>query len=237
MVVSISRSLDITTETGEKDTMAKKNTLAKPQSQKSNGTTKSPSQACDPNNLRHAALHEAGHAVSAVVLGMNLKKVFIKQCPTTGVSVGFTELGRLTADDLAGKGEEAAMPHLIQCVSGSLAEAQENPAADESFGDYLDFLDAKSIAESAICEPTEMDKDTTGTTPAERRRKDGALEVFTSALEKAENLLDEHLQAVLEVADLLSQKKKLTGKKVVAIVNAARAASSSGLPPRPRLTS
>jgi hypothetical protein len=237
MVVSISRSLDITTETGEKDTMAKKNTLAKPQSQKSNGTTKSPSQACDPNNLRYAALHEAGHAVSAVVLGMNLKKVFIKQCPTTGVSVGFTDLGGYTADDLAGKGEEAVMPYLIQCFTGPRAEFRENLTVTKTFAFAMDHQDAYHVAHHAICELTHRDKGTIGATQAEVNWKAvSRSRMLLIAWLKAGMLLDVHWQAVLEVADLLRQKKKVTSKKVAAIVNAARAASNSCIAPRPRLT-
>src|SRR4051812_27583171 len=108
MVLSIGRPLDITADTRASKSMAKKNTLGKPPSQRGNRVAKASSKACDPNNLRYTALHEAGHSVLAVVLGIKLKKVFIKQCPTTGVSVGFTVLGRHTAADLAGKGAEAA---------------------------------------------------------------------------------------------------------------------------------
>jgi hypothetical protein len=251
MVFSIRRPLDITTDTGANDTMAKKNSLGKPQSQKSNGATKSPSKACDPNKLRYTALHEAGHAVSAVVLGLTLKKVFIKQCPTTGVSVGFTDLGRHIADDLAGKGGEAAMPYLIQCFTGPRAERNENPAATKTFAFALDQQDAShvahlaiceltrrdNVAHLAICELTRRDNGTIGATPADFRRKEiSRARILVTAWLKAGMLLDEHWQAVLEVADLLRQKKKLTGKEVAAIVNAARAASSSCLAPRPRLT-
>lgn len=54
-----------------------------------------------------------------------------------------------------------------------------------------------------------------------------------AASEKAGKLLAEHWQAVLEVADLLIQKKEMSGEEVAAIVNTARAVSNSNPPPQP----
>jgi hypothetical protein len=222
MVFSISRPLEITTDMGANDTMSKRRTPGKPSSRRSNKATKALTKSGDPKGLRFTALYAAGRAVSAIVLGMNLDKVFIKQCPTTGVSVSFTELVGHHADDLAGKGGEAVMPHLIQSVAGLLVEIKENPAATKTFAFALDHEAALNAAVLAICELTDMGDGTMGATAAEQKRKEASLiELFNAAVDKAMELLAEHWDAVLEVADLLCRKKALSGYEVAAIVNGA----------------
>jgi hypothetical protein len=246
-VSPINQPFHINTDTGANDTMAKKNFLGKPQSHKSNGARKSSSKACDPKKLRYTAVHEAGHAVLAVILGFTLENVFIKECPRTGVLVGFTHLARHTADDLAGKGGAAALPYLIQCFAGPRAERNENPAATQTFAYAMDQQDAYHVAHLAIfgltcsdyaarlaiCESIRWNSRTIGPIPAELRRKEICrARILVTAWLKAGKLLEEHWEAVLEVAALLRQKKKLTGEKVVAIVNAFRAVPGSN-PPQP----
>jgi hypothetical protein len=101
--------------------MAKKHTLGKPPSQRGNRAAKALPNGYDPNDRRYIALHEAGHAVSAVVLGKKLKKVNIKsRVVPGGVSVGFTDSGRLELMEVAGMGEEQGQRTLNSCPCNHL---------------------------------------------------------------------------------------------------------------------
>jgi hypothetical protein len=222
MGFSIRSPSEIITATGANNSMAKKNPHGGPQNRKTNGARKAPSKSGDPKHQQYTAIHETGHAVAAVDVGMNLKKVVIEQCPTTGVSVGFTDLGHFTASDLVRKGTEVAMPSLIQCFAGVLAEMKENPAATETFAFAQDQQDAYHAAIAAICELSDMGNGMMVATPLELRQKTACLDaLWHAAEEQARKLLAEHWQAVLEVAELLRQKKTLSGKNVAAIVNSA----------------
>jgi hypothetical protein len=101
------------------------------------GTAKAESsQGYDPNDPRFVAVHEAGHAVSAIVLGLNLASVDIKRrrLPDGGISMGFTDTGKTGLEDIGGKGEEAALPHVIQSLTGALAESKVNERLMECNG-------------------------------------------------------------------------------------------------------
>jgi hypothetical protein len=209
--------------------MAKKNKLAKPQSQKSNRATKAPRKSNNPQDLRFVAVHEAGSAVVAVVLGLDLEEVVLWPHPkVAGWWVGCTDLSPQTDCDMEGCGEEAAMPQLIWCTSGTLAELWENPAVPDTLGCFRDFANFNIVFESATSGLTETDEGTTGDTPADRERKDAAFHArMAAAREKALALLNEHRQAVLDVTDVLMRKKRLSGKEVAAIVHAARSVPRS----------
>jgi cell division protease FtsH len=214
--------------------MANKRTPGKPPSQSGNRARMAPGKSRDPNDLRYVALHEAGHAVAAVVLGLSLKKVFIKQCPTTGVRVGFTDSGGLTDNHLPSVFEKEMEARLIQCYAGFRAEIKENPAASKTFRFALDEEDAYRVFVLEFCESTDPDVGTIEDVLAYFRRHGfPTAHVVASFRREARELLAKHWQAVLEVADLLVQKKALSGKEVAAIVNAARAVSSSNPLPQP----
>jgi hypothetical protein len=71
------------------------------------------------------AMHHAGHAVSAVVLGLGLKFVDLtpRRSADGRIRVGCTVIEEIDAGVIYGKGEEAVFPHLIQCFAGGLAES------------------------------------------------------------------------------------------------------------------
>src|SRR5690349_2619245 len=73
--------------------MAKRTKLGKPPSQRGNRLQREqPPDDSEDDDIRFIATHEAGHAVSASVLGMNLFKVDIKRrrMPDGSMSLGFT---------------------------------------------------------------------------------------------------------------------------------------------------
>jgi hypothetical protein len=68
----------------------------------------------DPDDIRYCAMHEAGHAVAAVLLGIRLNGVDLKRRPEAdgAVSVGFTD-APVPSRAIAGGGRaspEATMP-------------------------------------------------------------------------------------------------------------------------------
>jgi hypothetical protein len=180
----------------------------------------------DPNDVFYIAVHEAGHAVACVVLGLDLKSVEVKRYPLpSGIeSAGFTDSARVMASDLTGKGEKAAMPHLINIYAGPSAERMVNPRMHEYTGHHADLEDAERVAAYAICNLT-VEGDRTGFTEAEMERNkprlDALLELAKAA---ADRLVKDLSQTIFRVADLLKDRKELTGYEVAEIVKAKGAA-------------
>jgi hypothetical protein len=179
----------------------------------------------DPDALKYVAIHEAGHAVSAIVLGIDLNSVDIKRRRLPGViSVGFTSTKRLSLGDVAGKGEGVALPHVIQSFTGPIAESMVNPFVCEFGGDEKDRADARLIAAAAICEVTTMPDGSRGVTPDELERHRPRLEaLFDSAVSAAYDLVVEYWPAIETVAALLVDREQLSRDEVAAIVDGSRA--------------
>jgi hypothetical protein len=107
----------------------------------------------DPDDPLFVAVHEAGRAVAATVLGLPLKSVDVqgRREADGSVSAGFTDMPVDTADVLA-KGE-AALPWLVQVMAGVVAEEAVNPLASKYDGHRRDREQANRIAKVAICTP------------------------------------------------------------------------------------
>ena len=71
-----------------------------------------------PVELRKTAFHEAGHAVSAIVLGLELRSVDIKlrQHPDGGISLGTTNCPGIANADLLGQSD--AIPSQLPAQLG-----------------------------------------------------------------------------------------------------------------------
>jgi hypothetical protein len=184
-------------------------------------------QPYDPNDPRFVATHEAGHAVSAIVLGFGLKSVDIKRRRVPGIpgglSMGFTDSGRVDVEDVAGKGEEAALPHIIQSMTGNMAEARVNHRLAECNGHEADMRDASRVAVVAICEATERGDGRLEITPEEIERNAVRLQaLWERATSAAARLIDAHWPAIERVAALLLQRESLAGDEVAAIVDEGR---------------
>ena len=176
----------------------------------------------DPHDPRFVALHEAGHAVSAVVLSLPLESVDIKRRRLTDGTdcVGFTAV-KLRIEEIAGKGEEVARPWLIQQLTGAIAESLLNERIAEYDGDRDDIRALHRIAALAICGRVEADGRIV-VDPAEIDRNRGRLNVAVKdAYQAATDLVCAHLTALVEVANQLLRRKYLPGGDVAAIVHAS----------------
>jgi hypothetical protein len=192
----------------------------KPPSQRGNRAVKEPRvDNTELNDPRHIALHEAGHAVAAVVLGLSLRKVELKRrVIPQGISVGFTD-SPVEVMDVAGKGEEAAMPRMIQIMAGPVAEMRENEdvVATGAFQHDMDFL--RRVAAVATLEATQRADGRMEIPPDVLQRNKSRLDqTCASALHRADELVAHHWQAILAVRDALLGKGELSGHEVAAIV-------------------
>jgi hypothetical protein len=104
----------------------------------------------DPTGPRSVAIHESGHAVSAVVLGLKLNFVEVAQHmrPDTRFRLGVTEI---FPEDWDHKDEEAALLRMTQGYAGPAAERKFNYKYLEHNGGESDFEKVKWMAIIAVC--------------------------------------------------------------------------------------
>jgi ATP-dependent Zn protease len=199
--------------------MARKPSRGKPPSQRTGRRERARRGGHDPNDIRYVATHEAGHAVSAVVLGLVSVDIHRRLLPNGAVSLGFTQTRPLHYAEVSGKGQEAAMPHLLQRLTGSLAEAAVNRHAKVTGGDAQDLEAARRIAALAICRAVDNGGGKMTITPEELRRNEPRIaRLLQAAQEAAARLISEHRETIARVADLLLERKELAGAEVDAIV-------------------
>jgi hypothetical protein len=182
----------------------------------------------DPDDPKFIAMHEAGHAVAAIVLGFDLKSVDIVGRQTPEVEIlGVADSGRVHGSELAGKGEEVGLPHIIHSWAGPLAESRVNPhVRDREYEAHrLDVESAYRFAVLSICNPTTGADGLREITREERMRNvDRVQALLHRGVVEAAKLVQTYRPAIEEVAALLLKRKRLTGTEVVAIVDPYRAA-------------
>ncbi|MGZ4770370.1 MAG: AAA family ATPase [Ilumatobacteraceae bacterium] len=185
-----------------------------------------------PEERRRIAVHEAGHAVTAVLVGRDVRVASILRRSSS--------LGLVAHDD----GEErhlrtpAEMHDLIVvALAGRAAEIQEYGEA--STGIASDLAAATNIAAQLIglvgagdsllsleAAENQMAGNLTAKVFADQRSREQADEIMHKAADKAACMLLEHRVALLAVADALCEHDELTGDLVHEIV--AEAVSTSG---------
>ena len=186
------------------------------------------SDCYDPNSIRTIAVHEAGHAVASVVLGQGLKSVNIRPhvLPDGRIRSGLTDTPFMEAD-IAGRGESAAKPYLIQGFSGPIAEIKVNWRYHEQNGSSGDYERIRRIAAIAIC-GTPSAESYVEITPEEWARNEPRWRaLLESAYTDAVSLVEDHWPAIKEVATLLGARQELSGDEVAAIVNNPRSQAAS----------
>ena len=173
----------------------------------------------DSNDDRFIATHEAGHAVSAVVLGIGLESVDIRRRRLTGdVSLEFTKTSPLHHTDITGNGEEGVIPHEVQWLTQPLAEAAVNPLAMCTDGDHHDVESARRIVAVELCRADDDDGDMTFIPEEVHRNAERLAKLVFAAYEDAGRLVREHREAIAGGSDLFLERKTLTGKEVARIV-------------------
>ena len=185
-----------------------------------------------PEERRRIAVHEAGHAVTAVLVGRDVRVASILRRSSS--------LGLVAHDD----GEErhlrtpAEMHDLIVvALAGRAAEIQEYGEA--STGIASDLVAATNIAAQLIgmvgagdsllsleAAENQMAGNLTAKVFADQRSREQADEIMHNGADKAACMLLEHRVALLAVADALCEHDELTGDLVHEIV--AEAVSTSG---------
>jgi hypothetical protein len=119
------------------------------------------------------------------------------------------------------KGEEAALPHIIQSMAGPIAESGVNPRIGEFDGHTEDVDGARRIAAFSICTLTRREDGNLEATSEELERNADRLQaLWKRGVDAAAQLVDAHHPAIKRVAALLLERTSLTGDEVAAIVNA-----------------
>jgi hypothetical protein len=177
-------------------------------------------------------MHEAGHAVAAIVVGFHLNSVDIVGRQTPEVEIlGLADCGGpVHGSELAGKGEEFALQHMIYSWAGALAESTVNPhVKDREYdGHRMDVESANRVAFLSICEATTGADGLREITREERMRNvDRVQAISDRGLVAAAKLVQTYRPAIEEVAALLLKRKRLTGAEVAAIVDPYRAARNA----------
>lgn len=177
------------------------------------------------SNYRIVAIHEAGHAVAGVVIGLEVRSVNIRPylLPDGRTRFGLAE-AMSRHDELAGKGEAAAMPYLIQGWSGPIAEQKVNDRYYEYNGSSSDFERLKHIAIISVCG---YGMESNVVMSEEQRLRVNAL--LESSRLAAVRLVGERWPAIRTVAtsleSLLGKNQDLSGDELIRIVNSIESRS------------
>jgi ATP-dependent Zn protease len=176
----------------------------------------------DASERRSTALHEAGHAVAAVVFGLELKSVDIKRrrLPNGTLVCGSTNSEPVKLAEIACKGEEVVKPFMIVALAGGFAQLTVDRSDDVSAGARQDREDAKGMAIAALCETIDVDGEKRVAHEELARKEDQINALVGSAIAATEQFLSVYWNSVTAVAALLMDREGLSGEDVAAIVKA-----------------
>jgi hypothetical protein len=169
----------------------------------------------DPIEDRYSAIHEAGHAVAAIVLDLGLLEVSVgkRRLPGGMLIGGDFKWAGVTLPDLAGKGD-LAIPPITLYLAGPVAEMKVNPKAFNPAAPSDDFLQALKMAEYASGE----DFDLGGGHHEVRATQRAQLVLYQKGRDAAGALVDEHWPTIEALADLLQSRRSMTGGEVTEFV-------------------
>jgi hypothetical protein len=163
------------------------------------------------------AYHEAGHAVVGTAAGLRLEYVTIAQGKDSGaLSLGHAHFGNFNGVAHAAKGLEAVMPYLAQVLAGVFAERMVRPEAKlVPCSDFrTDYGKAIGIAAIALHVGPVSEGSKTECNPNDPK----LVSALNAGLQEADRLVNAYREAIIEVAELLRKKTKLSGDEVRAIV-------------------
>jgi hypothetical protein len=169
------------------------------------------SEEIDPIEDRYSAVHEAGHAIAAILLDLGLLKVSIgkRRLPGGMLIGGDFKWSGVTLPDLAGKGD-LAIPLITLYLAGPVAEMKINPKAFNPAAPSDDFLQALKMAKYASGE----DFDFGGGHHEVRTTQRAQLVLYQKGRDAAGVLLDEHWPMIEALADLLQVRRSMSGSEV-----------------------
>lgn len=174
----------------------------------------------DRNDVRCTAFHEAGHAVAAAVFAIPFERVFIVRTVHASLPPVDKLLGQVVRNfqksELAGKGEEEVLRHVIQAFAGPYGEtlASENLSLIMPVDDP-DVIDAWSCLRFAFCEFTIDDGNATFSQAELQRNKPRMEGLFQSGRRDAVRFVQQHRKEITCVAEALLRDVELTYDQVI----------------------
>ncbi len=173
------------------------------------------SEEIDPIQDRYSAIHEAGHAIAAILLGLDLLEVSIgeRHLPGGMLIGGDFKWRGVTLPDLAGKGD-MAIPPITLYLAGPVAERKMNPNAINPAVLSDDFVRALEMASYAAGIVTDMGG---GCYQVAATRHD-QMAMYTKGRDAAGVLVDEHWPTIEALADLLQVRRSMTGGEVAEFI-------------------
>jgi hypothetical protein len=182
------------------------------------GNHRTPKNVADVRDSFWTSIHEAGHAVAAIVLGLPLKLVSIAEIndpDTDGISRERFDHGNICWADYFGNGTEAVLPWMIEALAGPAAESLGRAHGFRwSDGGSKDLETARAFAALSLYRGTITEDQVLTfdlTDPALRSAVD-------HAFHEARLLLEPRRATVSRVARVLRDRKELSGEHVAEIV-------------------
>jgi ATP-dependent Zn protease len=155
------------------------------------------------------AVHECGHALAAVRLGIHFNVVAIDATPIDeNVMMGYVEVPNLLPTIVAGKGERGVARYLIYFLAGPVAEGCVYGKAAMKRGYQLDVDDARAFAIAAMCDAP----------PTTQAAVDRITRLLHACGAMTDAMVNQSLSEILLLADALMEQHVLSNDAVKAII-------------------
>ncbi len=167
--------------------------------------------------------HEAGHAVTAVVLGTGLVDVDIRsqRVPGGGIGRAGANLVRPQDRDILGRGEDAVLPLLVTLIAGWTAEKRvSRDAPFEHIHPHSDGYMVRRYAIGAVCTPVSDGGRIVLRAEEQVEKADRIGALIELAQQRSEEFVVRHGTAIDAVASELLANEVLSAAQVAAIVAA-----------------
>src|SRR5262249_40342417 len=145
-----------------------------------------------------------------------------RRLPDGTITLGVTRTPPLISAQVAGRGEDGVLSHMIQGMAGTAAEALADPRyAFKSGSGDLDRRVVIQLATTALCQSIETPDGLLGTGDELAARQEEIAALCIRAEYEAARFVDKNQAAIEAVAAALIRRTSLTGDEVAALVAAA----------------